>query len=430
MAEERKYWNPEIETMPLDKLRKLQEERLRERVAWAYKRTKLYRRKFDEAGVKPGDIKTLEDITKLPLTDDVIDIRGKPLSDKLAIPQEEIKMFHSTSGTTTGIPEAIPFSEKDKEIFFDQGEARCRWTMGARPWDVVQVLTRFDCCFLGYRQLGATMVMLSAGRYDLDKQISLTKTAGVTIIEHMPSLVLKYFERAKELGFDIKKESKLRLISGVGEAWAESYKRKVEAQYGLPFMTLWGSVELGAGAAECEQRRGGMHIFSDLFLLEILDPETHVPLPDGEEGEVVVTPLLNEAMPLIRYRMGDVAKVLPYQPCSCGRTLPKMSMVKGRISQIVNVKGKKILPLDIEEVMASTEGLADNYQIVVDKPGELERLKMKMEYRPEVKELGALKSRVERAVHQQLGVESEVELVPSGAISSATYKAQRVVKTY
>jgi len=107
-----------------------------------------------------------------------------------------------------------------------------------------------------------------------------------------------------------------------------------------------------------------------------------------------------------------------------------MSMVKGRISQIVNVKGKKILPLDIEEVMASTEGLADNYQIVVDKPGELERLKVKMEYRPEVKESGALKSRVERAVHQQLGVESEVELVPSGAISSATYKAQRVVKTF
>ena len=136
MAEERKYWNPEIETMPLDKLRKLQEARLKERVAWAYERTKLYRRKFDEAGVKPRDIKTLEDITKLPLTDDVIDIRGKPLSDKLAIPQEEIKMFHSTSGTTTGIPEAIPFSEKDKEIFFDQGEAGAdgRWGPDLGMW--------------------------------------------------------------------------------------------------------------------------------------------------------------------------------------------------------------------------------------------------------------------------------------------------------
>ena len=173
-----------------------------------------------------------------------------------------------------------------------------------------------------------------------------------------------------------------------------------------------------------------MHIFSDLFLLEILDPETHVPLPDGEEGEVVVTPLLNEAMPLIRYRMGDVAKIFPYEPCFCGRTLPRMSMVKGRISQIIKVKDKKVMPIDVEEIMARTEGLAENYQIIVDRPGELERLKVKIEYNPDVKSVGALKGRVEEAFQQQLGIEGEVELLPLGVISSATFKAQRVVITY
>jgi len=278
-------------------------------------------------------------------------------------------------------------------------------------------------------EMGATCLLLSAGRGFVDKQISLTQTAGVTIIEHMPSLMINYFERAKELGFDVAK-SKLRLVSGVGEAWAETYKKKMETKYGIPFTTLWGSVELGVAAAQCE-KRCGMHIFSDLIYLEILDPETGTPLPDGEEGEIVVTALLmNEAFPLIRYKVGDVSQIYPYEPCACGRTHPRMAPVKGRISQIVKIAGKKVMPLDIEEVMASTEGLAENYQIVIDKPGELDRLKVKMEYQSGIKDMNALRSRVEEVIHQNLGVESEVDLLERGSIVSDTYKAQRIIKTY
>ena len=428
MEKERKYWNEKIETMPIDEMRKLQGERLQSLVAHAYEKSAVYKRKFDEAGVKPSDINTLEDIVKLPLTDDVTDIREAPFEEKLSVPLSEVKMYHSTSGTTTGIPEPIPYSANDVKAFFE-GESRGRWTMGARPYDVVQILTGFDCCHRGYSEIGATCLLLSAGRGFMDKQISLTRTAGVTIIEHMPSLMLQYFERAKELGFDVK-NSKLRYVSGVGEAWAESYKKKVEQDYGLPFKTLWGSVELGVAAAECEERNG-MHIFSDLVYLEILDPETGDPLPDGEEGEVVVTALLmNEAFPLIRYKVGDVSKIFADKSCACGRTHPRMLPVKGRISQIVKVMDKKVMPLDIEEVMACTEGLAENYQIILDKPGELEKLKVKMEYKSGITDLNTLRNRAEETIYNNLGVESEVELLEVGSIVSETFKAQRIVKTY
>lgn len=428
MKSDKKYWNEKIETMPANKMKKLQSKRLQSVVAHAYENSKLYKRKFQEAGIKPTDINSLDDIVKLPLTEDVEDIRNSAFEDKLSIPIDQVKMYHSTSGTTTGIPEPIPYSANDVNAFFE-GETRARWTAGARPSDVVQVLTGFDCCHRGYVNLGATCLLLSAGRGFIDKQISLTQTTGVTIIEHMPSLVIKYFERAKELGFDVKK-SKLKYISGVGEAWAESYKKKMEAEYGVPFSTGWGSVELGVAAADCEERKG-LHIFSDLVYIEILDPETHEPLPDGEEGEVVVTALLmNEAFPLIRYRIGDVSSIYKHEPCACGRTHPRMAPVKGRISQIVKVADKKVMPLDIEEVMASTEGMAENYQIILDKPGVMDKLKVTMEYKPGVKDLNALKNRVEEVIHKNLGVESEVQLVENGTIVSDTYKAQRIKKTY
>jgi phenylacetate-CoA ligase len=187
---ERRFWNEEMETLSLARLHKLQEERLQAAVDWAYNKTKFYRNLFDRAGVKPKDISTLNDLTKLPFTTDIEVAMNIPLEDRIAISEEEIKMYHSTSGTV-GAVVPIPFSQKDEEAFLREGEARGRWTMGVRPWDVVQVLTRFDCCFLGYKELGASLVLLSAGRYNPDHQIRLTKESGVTVIEHMPSLLLQ-----------------------------------------------------------------------------------------------------------------------------------------------------------------------------------------------------------------------------------------------
>jgi len=424
MAQERKYWDPEAETMPLDKLKRLQEEKLQEIVARAYEKTALYQRKFDAVGIKPQDIKTLDDLEKLPFTEYLEDFCQTPIPEKMTVPMEEIKIVSSTSGTVSGFTQPVLMTMREWEFLRDF-EARFRWTIGVRPWDVAFVLTGFDCCPEGYKKLGATLLLGHTGRRNMDHQIRLIKVMGVTVLEHLPSLVLRYFERAKELGIDIR-ETKLRLVSGAGEGWAESFKRKVEAEYGLPFRTGYGSAEGGGGAAECEAGRG-MHIFSDYCIFEVIDPETKKVLGPGEEGELVCTSFVNETMPTIRYRMGDVARMLPYEPCPCGRTHPKISMVKGRVSQIIKIKGKKILPIDVEEVVASTPGLGEEYQLIVPKPGELERLKVKAEHRPEVENVAALRNRFEEAIYHQLGVESEVELVPLGTLSRAIFKAQRLI---
>jgi phenylacetate-CoA ligase len=424
MTEERKYWDAEVETMPIDKLRKVQEKNLQEIVARAYEKTALHRRKFDAAGVKPQDINTLDDLEKLPLSEYLEDFCQTPMPEKMTVPMDEVKIVSSTSGTVSGFTQPFPMTQKEWEALKDF-EARFRWSIGVRPNDIAFVLTGFDCCPEGYKRLGATFLLGHCGRRNMDHQIRLIDVMGVTVLEHLPSLVLMYFGRAKELGIDIKK-TKLRLVSGVGEGWAETYKKKVEAEYGFPFRTGYGSVEGGGVAAECEVGKG-MHVLSDCCIFEVIDPETKKVLGPGEEGELVCTSFVNQTIPAIRYRMGDVAKILPYEPCPCGRTHPKISMVRGRVGQIMKIKDKKILPIDVEEVVASTPGLGEEYQIIVTKPGEMDRLEVKAEYRPEVEDVTVLTNRFEEAIFNQLGVESKAKLVPQGTLTRAIFKAQRII---
>jgi len=298
---------------------------------------------------------------------------------------------------------------------------------GVRPDDVVQVLSGFTCCERGYERLGAMTLHGHAGRRNLDQQIKLANVMGVSVLEHLPSLVLQYFQRAEELGIDVK-ETRIRLVSGIGEGWANAYKKKIEKEYGIPFRTFYGSME-ALGAAECEYG-GGMHILGGVCIYEVVNIETLEPCGPGEEGELVVTPLHNEAVPLIRYRTGDIASILPYEACPCGRTHPKLSMIRGRISQIMRVGGKKLFPIDIEEVVATFPELGNEYQIIMDSPGELSRIKVKVETVREINNTAALKSRVEQAFNRDLGVDAEVDVVPPGTIERAIFKAQRVIKTF
>jgi len=424
--EQKKYWNETIETMPLDRLQRLQGEKLQELVTRAYDKTALYKRKLDKAGTKPGDIKTLNDLKKLPLTTYIDDFCKTPIPEKLALPLEKVKIVSSTSGSVSGFTQPVLMALEEWTSYVEL-EARIRWSLGVRPSDVAQILTGFACCERAYERLGAATLLGHAGRRNLDHQVRLANVMGVTVLEHLPSLVLRYFERAKELEINIR-DTKLRLVSGVGEGWAQAYRKRVETEYGCPFRTFYGSVE-ALGAAECEYG-GGMHILGDMCIYEVIDTETREILPPGEEGELVITPFHNEAVPLIRYRTGDVGSIPPYEPCPCGRTHPKLSFVKGRVSQIIRVSGKKLLPMDIEEVVASTPELGSEYQIIVDKPGELSRLKVKVETGRGVKESTALRRRVEEGFHRVLGVEAEVELVSPGTIDRAIFKVQRIIKTF
>jgi len=425
--ENRRFWNEETEAMPLEKLQKLQKERLQKAIEWAYGKTVYYHDLFDRAGLKPEDISSPGDLVKIPFTSDIEVAGDVPLNHRIAVPAEKIRMYHSTSGTV-GAVVPIPFTQTDEETFLKEGEARARWTMGVRPSDTVQVLTRFDCCELGYRELRSASVLMSAGRYNTDHQICLTKEAGVTIIEHMPSFLLSYFERMEELGIKVR-ETKLRMASGVGEGWAESYKRRVERRFGIPFMTLYGAVEISPFfAAECEAR-SGMHINADQGVLEVVDPETGLPLPEGEEGEIVVTMFQREAMPLIRYRVGDLGRIMPYEPCPCGRTSPKISYVKGRVSQRISIGGKKILPIDVEEVVAGFDDLENEFRIICEKP-EMDILKLRVEHKDDVEGLKSLKGRIEEALFDKLGLNAEVDMVPKGSLDRVAFKAQRVEILY
>jgi phenylacetate-CoA ligase len=416
-----------MEKIPFRELEEIQQRRLRHLVKWAYEKTSLYRRKFDEVGLKPKDIQKVEDLKKVPLTGYLEDFVKTSLSDKLAVPIEEVKEVSSTSGTLSGFTQPFMMTKKEAKAYY-QNEARMRAICGVTASDVVQVLTGFECCRNAYYYLGSTVLMDHAGRRNMDHQIRLTQVMGVTVLEHLPSHVLLYFERAKQLGIDIKK-TKLRMVVGVGEGWAEAYRKKVEQEYGIPFKSAYGLVETSVLAAEC-LRGGGMHTAMDNFIIEVIDPETGKNLASGEEGELVITPLNNIAMPLIRYRTGDVGSIVPYKRCKCGNTHHKISLVRGRVSQFIKVSGKRILPMDIEEIVAVTPGLGDEYQIILDSPGELRRLKVKAEVRPETQNQEAVRKRTEETIRKSLGIESEVELVPLGTIGRSLFKAQRIIKMY
>ena len=425
MAEEKKYWDPEAETMPIDKLRKWQGERLQELVAYAYEKSKFYKRKYDEAGVKPSDIQTIDDLTKLPLIDDD-EIRNAPLEDKLSVAWSEVNQCCSSSGTT-GFPEPLAMTRNDFDIACIDSAARLEWMAGVRPKDVVQHLMGFPCLNLVSRLLGASTVGEQAGRGRLDNQIILGKMMHVTVLEIMPSMAFQYFERAKELGVDIR-ETDIRLIIGIGEGIAESYKKKARDDYGIVFRDYYAASTAGELAAECDSG-GGLHVNADRIIMEIINPETQKMLGPGEEGELVMTNLIRRAIPRIRIRTSDVASLLTYEACPCGRTHHKMSKVRGRMVQIIDIKGKKLFPIDVEEVLGAVPELGFDYQVILDKP-KLDSLKIKVEYKPEVENIPVLVKKVEEAVYNGLGVESDVELVPKGSIGRVLFKAQRVISTY
>jgi phenylacetate-CoA ligase len=416
-----------FENIPLSQLKEIQERKLRHLVRWAYERTGLYRRKWDEVGLKPKDLRKVEDLKKAPLTRYVEDFVKTPISDKLSVPMNEVKEVSSTSGTLSGFTQPFMLTKKEARVYY-QNEARVRAICGVTPSDVVQVLTGFECCRNGYYALGSTVLMDHAGRRNIDHQIRLTQVMGVTVLEHLPSHVLLYFERAKQLGIDIR-HTKLRLVVGVGEGWAEAYRRKIEAEYGVPFRSAYGLVETSVVAGECLEGEG-MHTVMDNFIIEVINPETGESLMDGEEGELVITPLNNVAMPLIRYRTGDVGSIIPYKLCKCRNTHQKISLVRGRVSQFIKVSGRRILPMDIEEVVALMPGLGDEYQIILDHPGELEKLNVKAEIRPEIQNAEGVKKKMEEMIRKNLGIEIEVELVPLGSLGRSLFKAQRVIKAY
>ena len=428
MPQETNYWDTEIETLPLAKLKGLQEERLQALLRTAYQKIPFYREKFDKANIKPEDIHTLADIPKLPLTRYIEDFVATPIEQKLAVPWTSVTQIMTTSGTISGFTQPVASTESDIEEGLGL-MARTVRMAGVKSDDIVQFLLPWDALMPAVKRLGCKAIPSMAGRMRLDDQIKLAKLIKSTVVFAMPSYMLRFTRRAQELGIDLRNDTALRLAILGGEPLAAPMKEKLEEETGIDFYDIYGFAEVMAIAGECTQREG-LHIWVDSYLPEVVDLDTLQPLEPGIEGELVITTLTKEAMPLIRYRTGDITKLLAPEPCPCGRTHSKIGTVRGRVYDLIRIQGCKLLPRDVEEIIADIPDLGGEYRIIVDKKEEMDTLKIKAEHQQGILNLTSLQERVKATFEQRTSLRCQVELVPPGSLPQTQFKAQRVIKTY
>ncbi len=428
------FFEKEIETMPLERLKRLQEERLRKVVQYCYENVPMYKKRFDEKGLKPEDIKGLKDLHKIPFTvkDDLRDHYPYGI---LARPLSQIVRFHSSSGTT-GIPTVVAYTKKDIETW-SRIMARGLVCAGGTPEDIIQVAYGYGLftgglgLHFGCEELGAATIPAAGGMTPTKKQLTILKDMKSTIICCTPSYALYLAEEAKKEGLDPEKDFYLRLGILGAEPWSEATRKKIEKALDMKAMDIFGLSEIwGPGVGmECEYQ-DGLHIWADHFIMEVIDPETGEVLPPGEKGELVFTTLTREAMPLLRYRTRDIS-VVSEEPCRCGRTHPRMMRIMGRSDDMLIIRGVNVFPSQVEHVLMKIPGIGDNYQIIVDRDI-LDTLKVKVEVTEEtfsdkMKDMVALQRRVQEELAAVLNVGAKVELVEPGSIPRSPGKAVRVV---
>ncbi|WP_457568651.1 phenylacetate--CoA ligase family protein [Desulfurobacterium sp.] len=415
-----------------EKLESLQLKRLRETVERAYYLVPFYRKKFEEAGVSPEDIQTLEDLQRLPFTVKQ-DLRDNYPFGLFAVPLEQIVRIHSSSGTT-GKPTVVGYTDHDMKVW-QEVMIRTYLMADVNEKDIVHNAYGYGLFTggLGFHDaaqaLGATVVPASGGF--TKRQLMLMKDFGATILCCTPSFALHLAEVAKEEGYDLQKDFKLRAGFFGAEPASEGLKKTVAETWGIRYVEAYGLSEIiGPGvAATCEH--GHLHIFEDHFIPEIIDPQTGEVLPDGEEGELVITTLTKQALPMIRYRTKDIT-VIHREPCPCGRTILYIENIKGRSDDMLIVNGVNVFPSQVEHVITRIEGLTPNYVIVVDKKGVLDKLEVWIEVDEKLLKDGpgtleTLKKKIEEDMLNNLFINAKVKLVEPKTLERSMGKAKRVV---
>jgi phenylacetate-CoA ligase len=425
-------WNDAFECMPVDKLQQFQLDKLKETVAWVAEKVPFYRDKLKEQGVTADDLQGLEDVVKLPLTVKN-DLRDNYPFGLCAVPLEDVVRVHASSGTT-GKPITGPYTAEDLEQWVEC-MARNMWAAGIRKEDVVQnayghgLFTGGLGFHQGASRLECTVVPTSAGL--TERQITLMKDFGSTVLFSTPSYALTIAERAEEMKVDIKS---LPLRVGVfgAEPWTIGMRDEIEARMGIKAMEAYGLTELcGPGVAfDCEAQ-DGLHINEDQFLAEVVDPQTFEPLPLGEKGELLFTSLQRRAMPMIRYRTKDITR-LRREECVCGRTFIKMEKISGRTDDMLIISGVNVFPSQIESLLLEIEEVEPQYRLVVRKKGYLDQLVVQVEGKKEVYEAGAdrrheIEGKIAAHIKGMMGIGVEVNLVELKSIARSEGKALRVV---
>ena len=425
-------WNREQETLPRKKLEELQLERLQRQVRLVYEKVPFYRQAMEVRGVRPEHIRKLADITLLPFTTKK-DFRDNYPTGLMAAPRDEIVRLHASSGTT-GHPVVAAYTKGDVETWTEL-MARVFTAGGLRKGDTMQnahgygLFTGGLGFHYGAERVGATVVPSSVG--NTKRQIMLIQDLGVTALGCTPSYALIIAETAAEMGVDLRR-SKLRLGFHGAEPWSNQMRQEIESKLGISATDVYGLTEvLGPGvAAECTEK-DGLHLAEDHFLAEIVDPDTGEPLPYGKQGELVLTTLTKEGMPLLRFRTRDITW-LNREPCRCGRTLARMAKVRGRTDDMLIIRGVNVFPSQIESVLLAVEGVEPHYLIVVDRQRHLDDLEVWVEvpaklFTDELAALETLEQKIRAELESVLGLSSRVRLVEPGTIERSEGKAKRVI---
>jgi phenylacetate-CoA ligase len=425
-------WNPEYETMTRESLAALQLRRLQSTVAWVYERVPHYREVLDSRGVKPRDIRSLDDISKLPFTDKTA-LRDTYPYGMFAVPLEQVVRVHSSSGTT-GKPIVVGYTKGDLNTWSEL-TARIASAAGVTAADRVQMAFLYGMftggwgMHYGIERVGATV--FPAGSGNTERQLMMMQDFGTTALVCTPSYALYIAEVAEKAGVDIR-SLPLRVGLFGGEPSGEGMRDEIERRLGILATDNYGLSEvMGPGVSgECEHQCG-LHMAEDHFLFEIVHPETGESLPEGEEGELIITTLTKEAFPVVRYRTHDLT-TMDSSPCACGRTLARMRKVRARTDDMLIIRGVNVFPSQIEDALFQIEGIEPHYVIVVDREGAMDDLEVRIEVAGEIfsdvmADMVAFTKRVGERIYSVIGLHAKVTLVEPGTIERTVGKARHVI---
>lgn len=426
-------FDPKMETMPREELRALQLHRLQDLCARVYANVPHYRRAFEEREITPADIRTLDDIRLLPFTEKQ-DLRNGYPFGLFAVPREHIVRIHCSSGTT-GKATVVGYTKRDLETWAEL-VARSMAMAGATACDVLHnaygygLFTGGLGAHYGGECLGMTVVPASGG--STKRQAQLIRDFGATALSCTPSYALHLYEAGREAGIDFR-QLPLRIGVFGAEPWTEEMRRDIEQKMGIDALNIYGLSEImGPGVAmECAVAKNGMHLHEDHFFAEIINPVTGEPVPQGQEGELVLTTLTKQGIPLLRYRTRDITS-LNYEYCPCGRTHIRINRFKGRSDDMLIIRGVNVFPSQIESLILESDGVAPHYQIVVDRENNLDTMDVLVEmsdsrFSDTVRDVQRHETKLQKAIKEFLGVSAKVRLVSPHTIARSEGKVTRVI---
>lgn len=420
------------ETMSRDEIEALQLARLQETVTRVYAKVQPYREKMDAAGVKPEDIRTLSDLKRLPFVTKQ-DMRDNYPFGLFAVPKDELVRIHASSGTT-GKPTVVGYTRRDLDVWTET-VSRIAALGGATRQDVAQICFGYGMftgalgLHYGLEKIGAAMVPSSTG--NTEKQIMFMKDFGTTLLVATPSYALRIAEVAMQMGIDPKKDLHVKIGLLGSELLTEAMRAEMHKLWGDDMLVTsnYGMSELnGPGVSgECEHLCG-MHINEDFFIPEVIDPKTGEVLPPGEKGELAITCIYKEALPLIRYRTKDITRLI-YEPCKCGRTTARMENLDGRTDDMLKIRGVNVFPSQIEEVLLGIDEIGPHYEIIVTRKDHTDKLEIRVELAEPVDEfrkLQELEQKIKHRLRIVLGLDTKIRLESPNTLQRFEGKAQRV----